>query len=343
MRYRLGVVTTNDGVRLRTVEAGSADSAGPTIVLLHGWTVDHRLWRRQIIDLQKRLPAPVRILAYDMRGHGRSSSITRDGATLQRLADDLAAVVSQRTTGPVVLAGHSLGGMTIFEYAHRHQEQFDARVAGAVLVSTSAEGHAHTHYGLPPQLAKVVRLAEVGGAGLLARAGSWTPHRALMPRLAPLVRWLVFGDEVRDDVLHLTTRMISRAPLVSIGGFRPTVGSMNRVAALERFRTLPVAILVGERDRLTPTPCTGTMKEALPDALLRELPGCGHMLPMECPDAVTDAILTVYEAAITYRWTATPSSSSTKPGPSADDGVCAPGAASGRRRTARRTASAVRS
>ena len=124
------------------------NAPGPAVVLLHGWTLDHRLWRRQILDLGPRLPAapdPARhpdptsphlggphVIAYDMRGHGRSSAITRHGATLSRLADDLAAVIRQRTRPgqPVVLVGHSLGGMTIFEYAHRHPRQFAARVRG---------------------------------------------------------------------------------------------------------------------------------------------------------------------------------------------------------------------
>ena len=96
-----------------------------------------------------------RVIAYDARGHGRSSATRLRSATLGQLGDDLAEVLarSTRRSGPVVLAGHSLGGMTIMEYADRYPAEFAERVAGLLFVSTTAEGHTHTRYGLPAQLA----------------------------------------------------------------------------------------------------------------------------------------------------------------------------------------------
>src|SRR4051812_13921599 len=96
-----------------------------TVVLLHGWTLDNRLWRQQIADLPDRLGGPAQLLVFDLRGHGRSSATRGADATLEQLADDLAAVIEQvAPTGPLVLVGHSLGGMTIMEYAHRHAAEF---------------------------------------------------------------------------------------------------------------------------------------------------------------------------------------------------------------------------
>jgi pimeloyl-ACP methyl ester carboxylesterase len=294
-----GPVRASDDARLHLAEYGS----GPlTVVLLHGWTLDHRLWRRQIAELPSRVGAPVRILAMDLRGHGRSSAPSRKAATLDRLADDLADVLQQRVPdGPVVLVGHSLGGMTILEYAHRHSHQFTARVAGVALLSTTAEGHAHTTYGLPAGIAQLMRRLEIGGAALLARSGPWRPHRALMPAFGPALRWLVFGDRVDADAIRLTAAMVSRVSLRCIGGFRPAVAAMDRVTALQALREVPVVVMVGSRDRLTPLACTETITAALPQARRLVIDSCGHMLPLECPDEVSAALAEVCRAAFTRR------------------------------------------
>ncbi|MER7279772.1 alpha/beta hydrolase [Dactylosporangium sp. NPDC000244] len=269
-----------------------------TVVLLHGWTLDNRLWRQQIADLPERLGAPVQILAFDLRGHGRSDATRGSDATLEQLGDDLAEVIQQLVPrGPIVLCGHSLGGMAIMEYAHRHAASFARRVVGIVLVSTSAEGSSRTSYGLSPRLARVMRVLEVQGAGLLARSGAWRPHRRLMPLLAPGVRWLVFGHRVDTSWVALTASMVGNAPLCAIGGFRPSVDLHHRVETLAAMRGLPVAVLVGSADRLTPPACAETIARELPDAELRVCDEAGHMLPIERPDSVTDAIVSVIRRA----------------------------------------------
>ncbi len=299
-------VSLPDGVRLRTVErtVGTGDPT-LTVVLLHGWTLDARLWQRQMADLPERLRAlrvPARIIAFDMRGHGLSTASPRNRATLAQLADDLGAVLRQRApTGRVVLAGHSMGGMAITEYAHRHPGEFAERVAGVVFVATSAEGSRHTTYGLSPRLARVVRMIEETGAGVLARSGPWRPHRLVMPALGPGLRWLVFGERAEVEALQLTTAMVGSARLCTIGGFRPSVGSHHRIDALAAMRRLPVAVLVGAQDRLTPRLCAENIAAAIPGAEHIVFEGCGHMLPLECPDEVTDAIAKVCRQAMSLR------------------------------------------
>src|SRR5690349_2234195 len=154
-------VSLPDGVRLHVEEYG--DPSSPlTVVLLHGWTLDARLWRHQIQDLPVNLGAPVRIIAFDLRGHGHSTACPPHTTTLAQLADDLHAVLQDRVPdGRVVLVGHSMGGMTIMEYAHRHSAEFTDRVAGVVLMCTTAEGTAHTTYGLGPGVARVDRKSVV--------------------------------------------------------------------------------------------------------------------------------------------------------------------------------------
>jgi pimeloyl-ACP methyl ester carboxylesterase len=288
-------VRTSDGVELHVASFGDKSTVsdaeygdGPlTVVLLHGWTLDHRLWQRQIAGLKDK----ARVLAVDLRGHGRSGSSELSDTNLFRLADDVHAVLTQcAPDGPVVLVGHSLGGMAVLEFAHRYPAEFQRQVKGVALVSTTAEGHTHTSYGLAPWLGKFVREVETRGAALLALGGPLRVHRAVMPALLPAVRWLVFGDRVELEALRLTIAMIGCASLRSIGGFRPSVGRMNRLDALSLLATVPVRVLVGNRDCLTPVKCTEAIVAALPHARLQVFDSCGHMLPLECPDAVTEAL-----------------------------------------------------
>ncbi|MDO3701831.1 alpha/beta hydrolase [Micromonospora sp. C28SCA-DRY-2] len=282
-----------DDVRLHVECTGPAD-AEVTVVLLHGWTLDGRSWHRQLAALREAAGEAVRVVTYDARGHGRSSCMALPTATLAQLGDDLAAVLDEvAPTGPVVLVGHSMGGMTVMEYAHRHPEHFAARVAGLVFVATTAEGHTHTAYGLSPRIARLIRLAETTGAGVLARCGSWRPPRALLRALRPSIRWMLFGDRCDASDIRLVTSAVARASLRSIGGFRASIGAQHRLETLAALAHLPAAALVGDRDRLTPPPCAESIAAALPATELTVCPGAGHMLMMERPEEVNAALLGV--------------------------------------------------
>ena len=290
-------LTLADGVTLH-VEAYGPIDARVTVVLLHGWCLDWRTWHHQIAALGRLGVRRPRIIAYDTRGHGRSGSTRLLSATLGHLGDDLAEVLRHYAPrGPVVLAGHSMGGMTIMEYAHRHPVEFAERVAGLVFVSTTAEGHMHTQYGLAPGLATLMRAGETIGAGVLARSGPWRPHRAVLPALRPALRWLLFGDHYDEAALRVTMSGVGRASLRSIGGFRASIGAQQRLDTLAALGDLPAAVLVGDRDRLTPPPCARSIAEALPGTELTVFPGAGHMLPLERHAEVSAALAAVVERA----------------------------------------------
>jgi len=288
-------LTLPDGVRLHVEAHGPAD-APVTVVLLHGWCQDRRTWQHQVAAMRVLGARRPRVITYDTRGHGRSGATRLAGATLAQLGDDLAEVLRRYApTGPIVLGGHSLGGMTIMEYAAAHPTAFADRVAGLLFVSTTAEGHTHTQYGLPSRLAALMRAGETVGAGLLARSGPWCPHRALLPALRPAVRWLLFGDECDNEALELAMRAFGRAPLRSVGGFRASIGTQQRLETLASLADVPAAVLVGSRDRLTPPACARSIAGALPFADLSVLPGAGHMLPLERPHEVSAALTGIVE------------------------------------------------
>ncbi|MET8147982.1 alpha/beta fold hydrolase [Actinoplanes sp. NPDC049668] len=283
-------LTLPDRVRLHVETSGPAD-APVTVVLLHGWCLDRRTWHYQLSALEA---TDARVIVYDARGHGRSSATRRHSATLGQLGDDLAEVLRvYAPSGPIVLVGHSLGGMTIMEYADSHPDDFAARVAGLVFVSTTAEGATHTSYGLPTALTSILRAAETTGADLLSRLGVWRPHRAMLPALRPAVRWLLFGDGYRAADLDITMSAFGWASLRSIGGFRASVGAQQRLETLAALGDVPAAALVGDRDRLTPPPCAESIADALPGTELTVFSGAGHMLMMERPFEVSAAVLAV--------------------------------------------------
>lgn len=290
-------LTLADGVRLHVEVSGPKD-APVTVVLLHGWCLDRRTWHHQVTALRAMKPQP-RVIVYDARGHGCSSSTRLRSATIAQLGDDLAAVLRRYApTGPIVLGGHSMGGMAIMEYANDFPDEFVDRVAGLLFVSTTAEGHRHTRYGLPIHLAPLLRTGEMIGAGLLARSGAWHPHRVVLPVLRPAVQWLLFGDKHDEAALAVTMKGISRASLRSIGGFRPSIGAQRRLETLAALGDVPAAVIVGDRDRLTPPPCAEAIADALPGAELTILPGTGHMPPLERPDAVSEVLATLAQQAI---------------------------------------------
>jgi pimeloyl-ACP methyl ester carboxylesterase len=290
-------VALDDGVRLHGEVYGDRH-AQLTVILLHGWTLDRRSWHRQLPDLVTEVGLPTRLIAYDARGHGRSSPIHRSTANLGRLADDLAGVIDHLAPdGPVVLVGHSLGGMTAIEYAHRHADMFAERIGGLVMVSSTAEGHAHTRYGLPAPLGRAVRAAELTSAYVLARCGERHPHRAVMNAIRPAMRWLLFGDTCDPHDLWLSSSAVARASLRSIGSFRPSISAQQRLDTLAALPPMPSAVLVGDRDRLTPVACSRSIAEALGDVEMILCEGAGHMLMMERPAEVTAEIARVAREA----------------------------------------------
>ncbi|MBO0841079.1 MAG: alpha/beta fold hydrolase, partial [Sciscionella sp.] len=179
---RLHVVASDKGRASRVGGGRAADAAASvdvTVICLHGWTLDHRTWApvvQRLTDDSGGMGkgSGVRVLRYDHRGHGRSEH--RDGtATLDRLADDLAELIDELApAGPVVLAGHSMGGMTIMTLAKRHPELVRRRVAAVALVSTSCGNMDRVTLGLPGPAGDVFALGERVAFRLLARA-PWPP------------------------------------------------------------------------------------------------------------------------------------------------------------------------
>jgi pimeloyl-ACP methyl ester carboxylesterase len=143
-------LTLADGVRLNVEVTGPAD-APVTVLLVHGWTCSTRSWHNQVEGLPQILGEDaVRVVTYDHRGHGRSDAAPAGTTRLEQLADDLVTVLDEVVgEGPVVYAGHSMGGMTLMAAADRRPDLFGSRIRAAALVSTTSGHLTEGALGLP--------------------------------------------------------------------------------------------------------------------------------------------------------------------------------------------------
>jgi pimeloyl-ACP methyl ester carboxylesterase len=292
-RHEVHAVPTPDGALLHATVDGD-DAAPVTVVLAHGWTLAQAAWDDVAALLAPDVAAgALRLVRYDQRGHGRSTWGGADPVSIDLLGEDLAAVLSTLApSGPVVLGGHSMGGMTIMALAAAHPELIGDRVRGVALVDTSAGELSH-----PPRNA-VERLQEkllpVVGAWAVAHARRVEGWRRRVPPSSPhhrrVVRGILYGTDATDEMVARGAEIMAGSSVRAFVAFYPALGAHDKAAALAELGTVPVEVLVGDSDKLTPVKHSGKLAEAIPTAHLQIVPGCGHMLPQERPDLVTDAI-----------------------------------------------------
>jgi pimeloyl-ACP methyl ester carboxylesterase len=282
---RASTVTTDDGLTLHVEETGS----GPlTVVFIHGYALSMHCWHYQRRDLED----VGRLVFYDQRSHGQSQRSLPDNTTVDQLGRDLAAVLDQVVpTGPVVLVGHSMGGMTIMALAELYPELVKERVAGVAFLATSA--------------------GEVGSSGL---SGTWLSRRnpltrgvgllaAFQPSLVEGVRkaagdvvWavtrrLAYGDRsVSPALVDLADSMISANAVDALTDFVDTIGSHDRVAALPALATCEVLVAAGDGDRVIPFSHSEVIAAELPEARLVRFDGVGHLPMLEQADAMNEAL-----------------------------------------------------
>ena len=292
---RATTVTADDGTVLHAEVSGPDEPTG-TVVLAHGYVLSNRLWDRQVAALTAARP-DLRVVSYDQRGHGQSSRAPERSATLEQLGHDLHAVLDQLAVGPVVLAGHSMGGMTIMSFVEHHPAVVGPQVVAAALVATSGGGLADSTWGLPEPVAARVRTALPRG---MEQARRWEDAgRRPLPR--PFLRPVLFGSGARRDDVRRTFAVLGSCSAHTVADFFETFSEHDRLEALRALAGVPVTVLAGTRDRLCPLPMSHAIADALPHARLRVYPGAGHMLQLERADEVSAELVALAEAAIAPR------------------------------------------
>ncbi|MQS15094.1 alpha/beta hydrolase [Streptomyces kaniharaensis] len=274
-------VRSADGVRLHVEIHGQPGA--PTVVLAHGWTCSTAFWAPVIRELADRYL----VVAYDQRGHGHSEiPPSRARYSTRALAEDLSAVLARTVPAgeKAVLAGHSMGGMTIMAAGGR--PEIAERTAAAVLISTGAGR-------LVEELAVVPEA--VRSAGLRRFL-----HRRLLHSRMPLgrvsavsraaLKYATMGPDSPAGRVEATARIVHACPTSVRARWASVLGRLDVHAGLARLAA-PTAVIAGTADRLTPLVHAHRIVAELADPQgLLLLPGVGHMAPLERPVEVAAEI-----------------------------------------------------
>ncbi|GLW94733.1 alpha/beta fold hydrolase [Actinokineospora globicatena] len=294
---RSGSVVASDGVVLSYEEVDPADGGAPevTAVLVHGFAMSRLAWHFQRRDLAALVDPRVRLVLYDHRSHGRSGRADAASSTIDQLADDLDEVVRAVVPeGPIVLIGHSMGGMVVMALAERDPELFAERVTGVALIGTSAGEVGRS--GLPrPLLSKYNPLTRV-----LGRVAEWQPAAVELIRTAgggitrQAARTIGFGPgNTSPRLVDFAVKLLDVTPVRVLADFVDTLGSHNRYAALAGLKHCQVLVLSGDHDWMTPFAHAERIAAELPDAHLVRVPGAGHLVMLEQADLVDEHLATL--------------------------------------------------
>lgn len=265
-------VRSADGTELHVELHGPVGA--PTVVLVHGWTCTTAFWTKQV----RALSPDLRVVAFELRGHGRSGGSPASFGP-DALAADLQAVLADvlAASEKAVVVGHSMGAMTIAAWAGRHPDEVPRLISHAVLVSTGMDRLSldSTFVPLPRQLARVQGWLQgrvLGGRGPLLGRSS-----------VLLTRWFTVSRAAGPADVDLCASMMRATDQRSRAAWSREMGRFDLLADLAAL-TVPVTVVVGTADRLTPPAYSRRLADHLPQlAELVELPGIGHMAPLEAP------------------------------------------------------------
>lgn len=237
--------------------------SGPTLLFVHGFPLHAGMWKAQVAGLAKNATC----VAVDLRGHGMSSGIDVEGATMDLFADDLAATLDELGTEQVDLCALSMGGYVAFAFWRRHRQ----RVRSLILVDTKAEADGDE--------------AKAGRTGVAETAKT----QGLDPIWEKL-RTVLLSESPSEDVVAEVERIVLATPPETAAAdalaMRDRPDSVQDLAEID----VPVTWIHGEQDKLMPLTVAESGVAALKDGNLVTIPNAGHLAPMENPEAVNDAI-----------------------------------------------------
>ncbi|MFJ1973190.1 alpha/beta fold hydrolase [Streptomyces sp. NPDC087903] len=274
---------------------GRKAPAPVTVVFSHGYCLNQDSWHFQRAALR----GVVRTVHWDQRSHGRSGrgvAQTQDDEplTIDQLGRDLKTVLDAAVPeGPVVLVGHSMGGMTMMALADQYPELIRDRVVATAFVGTSSGRLGEVNFGLPVAGVNAVRrvlpgvLKALGQQAALVERG----RRATADLFTGIIKRYSFASrDVDPAVARFAERMIEGTPIDVVAEFYPAFTDHDKTDALTHFTDVPVLVLAGIGDLVTPSEHSEAIADLLPDAELVLVPDAGHLVMLEHPEAVTDRL-----------------------------------------------------
>ena len=302
------VVTTPDGVPLAVREVGPAD-APVTVVFAHGFCLRMGAFHFQRMRLSDEWGPQVRMIFYDQRGHGRSGDAPPETYTIAQLGMDLETVLQViAPRGPVVVVGHSMGGMTVLSHARQYPHHYGNRIVGAALISSAAEGVAKSPLGeiLNNPALEAVRRAARSAPKLVQRGRN--VGRSV---IGPILRAASYADlNVSPSVVAFSERMMLDTPIPTLMEFLHALEVHDETAALPTLATIPTLIVCGDHDLVTPDEYSTKMADTLPDSELIIVAKSGHLVLLSKPEPINDGLVRLVKratpssrfAALSQRW-----------------------------------------
>jgi pimeloyl-ACP methyl ester carboxylesterase len=269
----------------RHVRVHGADEL-PTIVFAHGWVETSELWHRQVEGLADEF----RIVTYDHRGHGLSEAARDNDYSLEALAADLQLVL-EATAGEgdlPILAGHSMGAMTIAAWGQAHRGSVSERIRAAAFISTGLE-NLNTESTVVRQLPGAFGTAQGKLAdAILASPGSI--RSVPLPIARAVVAYVALAPRARDEDIELVLRMALDCRQRARTGCSFAMSRMRLLAELDAL-DVPAVGVAGQLDRLTPVAHAERIDQGLPHSVgLYVSPTSGHSTPLEDPELVNEAL-----------------------------------------------------
>jgi pimeloyl-ACP methyl ester carboxylesterase len=272
-------VVADDGVDLH-VEVDEADGRDDvTVVFVHGYSLNLDCWHFQRAGYRGQL----RTVFYDQRSHGRSARSDEDHCTVEQLGLDLKRVIEATASGPVVLVGHSMGGMSIISLAQHHPELFGDTVVGVALISTTAGG-------LDPGRILLPMLPLGLGGTIMGRVVRTLDRGHMMVDLAR--KWghaiadvvtdsYAFGDDVPAHYVDFLFEMLNATPFAVVADFYPAFATLDHFDHVGPLGQVPTSIICGTDDRITKVSHSRKLHSRIPGSSLLECEGAGHMVILE--------------------------------------------------------------
>lgn len=254
--------------RVRRLQIGDGElvvaeyGTGTPCLLVHGFPFDRRMWRGQLGAFPD-----LRLILPDMRGHGESEP-TPPPYTLVDLAEDMRQILDHLAIEQVILGGLSMGGYVALAFAGRYPE----RLRALLLLDTHPKAD-------PPEIRR-------GRAETAARARK----EGVAALTSELTERFVKDHHVEPETVALIRQMIAGTSVEGMVGSLTAMAARPDSTPILSSITCPTLIVVGTEDTITPPAMAREMQAGIPGAELVEIPGAGHLAPLEAPSPVNAAI-----------------------------------------------------
>lgn len=233
---------------------------GTPVVFVHGFPFDHSIW----MPLVPMLRDHARLILPDLRGFGQSP-VTDDVYSMRLMAEDIAHLLDRLEIEKAVVVGHSMGGYISLSFA----QAYPGRVLGLGLVATQAAADTPER-----------RQARYKAAESVHHKGARVVASDMVKTLTP-----------RQDLIQSICDLILRThPTGIVGALKGMAERSDLTGALSSMN-VPAVVISGAADQLMPRENVETLAQLLPKGWLIDVPGAGHMLMMEEPQLVAEALL----------------------------------------------------